>query len=232
MSRTEQVRAQLEAAIEQGDYKPGDRLPSERELVELLGVSRVSVREAIRGLEAVGLLEVRHGSGCFVARRPSDRYASSFSHWISHHGQELFELLKVRGALDELAAEAAACQRDDAWPGRLRELNACFGTTDPAEVEVLVDRDVAFHLAIGEASASPLLVDLLMRLHETFNESRRVMLTPPGRAAHSAAEHEVIIAAIERRDPDGARAAVAAHLASVRETLEELLHNLTENGEQ
>src|SRR4051812_16438981 len=90
-SRTHQVREQLEAAIARGDYVPGDRLPSERELVELLGVSRVSVREAIRALEAVGMIEVRHGRGCFVARTAPEQYASSFSRWLAVHSDEIFE---------------------------------------------------------------------------------------------------------------------------------------------
>jgi DNA-binding FadR family transcriptional regulator len=217
--RTEQVRDQLEAAIERGDYQPGDRLPSERELVDLLGVSRVSVREAIRALEAVGLLEVRHGSGCYVASRPSEEYATSFSRWISVHGEEVLELLKVRGALDELAAEMAARDADAPWPATLRELNASFRATDPEEIGVLASRDIAFHEAIGDASASPLLATLLRRLHTTFAESRQAMLHPAGRAAESALEHDAIIAAIERRDPAGARAATAAHLRSVRGAL-------------
>lgn len=219
VSRTQQVRAQLERAIEQGDYGAGDRLPSERELAELIGVSRVSVREAIRALEAVGLLEVRPGSGCFVASRPSDRYATSFSRWIQVHREEALELLKVRGALDELAAEMATRDGDGAWPAALRELNESFRHTDPADIDLLVSRDVAFHEAIGDASASRLLATLLQRLHTTFNESRQVMLHPAGRPAQSAREHEAIIAAIERRDPDGARAATAAHLSSVRDAL-------------
>jgi DNA-binding FadR family transcriptional regulator len=217
--RTEQVRDQLETAIERGDYQPGERLPSERELVELMGVSRVSVREAIRSLEAVGLLEVRHGSGCYVASRPSDLYATSFSRWISVHGEQALELVKVRGALDELAAEMAARDGDETWPARLRELNASFRGTAPDEIGVLASRDIAFHEAIGDASASPLLATLLRRLHTTFAESRQAMLHPPGRAAQSALEHDAIIDAIERRDPAGARTAVAVHLGSVRDAL-------------
>lgn len=227
ISRTQQVREQLEAAIQRGDYQPGDRLPSERELVELLGVSRVSVREAIRSLEAVGAVEVRHGRGCFVARTESERYASSFSHWLGVHHEEIFDLLKVRGALDELAAEAAALRADGIWPARLRELNDRFRATPENDLDALVERDVAFHDAVAEASGSPLLADLLHDLHETFNESRRVTLQPSGRPADSAREHDQIVDAIERRDGAAARAAVAAHLDSVRRALLMLLETAT-----
>jgi DNA-binding FadR family transcriptional regulator len=232
VSRTQQVREQLEAAIERGDYGPGDRMPSERELVELLGVSRVSVREAIRSLEAVGLVEVQHGRGCFVAESRSDRYASSFNHWLTVHRDEIFELLAVRGALDELAAEAAATGDHDGWAARLRELNHAFRATDAAAIDLLVARDVAFHDAIAEASGSPLLGDLLRELHLTFNESRRVTLEPTGRPADSAREHEAIIAAIEDGDPTAARAAVVAHLASVRMALTTVLETTETEGDQ
>jgi DNA-binding FadR family transcriptional regulator len=232
ISRTQQVREQLEAAIDRGDYKPGDRLPSERELVELLGVSRVSVREAIRSLEAVGLVEVQHGRGCFVASSRSDQYASSFSHWLSVHRDEIFELLKVRGALDELAAESAATGDGADWPARLRELNEAFRATDAGAIDALVERDVAFHDAVAEASGSPLLGDLLHELHETFNESRRATLLPAGRATDSAREHDAIIAAIEQGDGSAARAAVAVHLASVRAALITVLETTQTEGDQ
>lgn len=232
VTRTQQVRDQLQAAIDAGDYKPGDWLPSERELVEMLGVSRVSVREAIRSLEAVGAVEIRHGRGCFVATSRSDRYASSFSHWLTVHRDEIFELLKVRGALDELAAESAAAQADAADVARLRALNGEFAAVGEDDLDALVRRDVVFHDAVAEASGSALLGDLLRELHETFNESRQATLRPPGRAAASASEHDAIISAIEARDGTAARAAIVAHLASVRSALTTLLETTeTESGQ-
>lgn len=230
--RTQQVREQLEAAIERGDYKPGERLPSERELVELLGVSRVSVREAIRSLEAVGRVHVEHGRGCFVATSRSDQYATSFARWLVVHGDEVLELLKVRGALDELAAESAATGAGAEWIVRLRKLNDEFRGTDPLDVDALVERDVAFHDAVAMASGSPLLADLLHELHETLNESRHATLQPAGRPAESANEHDAIITAIERADPRAARASVTAHLESVRASVTALLKTTETEDDQ
>lgn len=231
VSRTQQVRDQIQAAIDDGNYQPGDRLPSERELVELLGVSRVSVREAIRSLEAVGAVEVRHRRGCFVATSRSDQYASSFSHWLAVHHDEIFELLKVRGALDELAAESAAARAQDGDIERLRALNRAFRAADPQDMQAVVACDVAFHDAVADASGSPLLAELLRELHETFNESRQATLRPPGRPAESAVEHDAIIAAIEQRDAVAARDAVVAHLASVRVSLTKLLETAETEGD-
>jgi DNA-binding FadR family transcriptional regulator len=99
-------------------------------------------------------------------------------------------------------------------------------------VDALVERDVAFHDAVANASGSPLLADLLHELHETMNESRHATLRPPGRPAESANEHDAIITAIERADPRAARAAVAAHLESVRTSLTTLLKTTETEGHQ
>src|SRR5215469_9811509 len=108
VSPTQQVREQLLAAIESGEFAAGSLLPSERVLCATFGVSRVSVREAIAGLEAMGLVSVQHGRGAFVRDRVATRYAGPFGKYLEPHRDELIELLKVRGALDELTAEEAA----------------------------------------------------------------------------------------------------------------------------
>lgn len=223
---TEQVRNQIHRAIVEGEFAPGDKLPSERQFVEMLGVSRVSVREAIRALEAVGMVEVFHGRGSFVAADRNDAYASSFRGWLSVHRDEVLDLLRIRGALDELAAESAAALDDSTGVEAIGEARAAFrvATEDPeSSLEELVASDVAFHDAIAVASGSPLLVDLLGELHSYMAESRHVTLAPPGRPARSAAEHDAIVAAIEAGDPAKARAAAAKHVEGVRSAIAEFL---------
>src|SRR6266516_4420093 len=100
--RSEEVRLQIERAIRAGDFAPGERLPSERELVETFGVSRVSVREAIRSLEAQGRVKVEQGKGAFVSERRSG-FGEPMARWLEHHQDEVVELQRVRGALDGLA---------------------------------------------------------------------------------------------------------------------------------
>lgn len=217
-SRTRQVRDQLEALIERGELQPGERLPSERELSGLLGVSRVSVREAICSLEAVGLVEVHHGRGTFVVESQSDRYAISFTRWLAVHRDEWLELLQVRGALDELAAAQCAAKAAAGDVDALRARNAEFRAAVAVDDDLgrLVVCDVAFHDAIADASASPLLARLLHELHEILNESRHASLAPLGRPEASAREHDAIVDAIAAHDPAAAAAAVVAHLESVR----------------
>lgn len=222
--RSQQVREQIEQAIKRGDFKAGDRLPSERDLVEQFGVSRVSVREAIRSLEALGLVVVHQGRGCFVSEAYGNGYAAPFARWLAVHREEVLDLLKVRGALDELAAESAATRRDpadvEAVVGASREFRAAAEAG--VELATIVELDILFHEAIAAASGSELLTRLVRDLNAYLGESRAVVLAPKGRPQRSAREHEKIVQAIVGRRPGEAKAAAARHLDAVRAAIAEL----------
>jgi GntR family transcriptional repressor for pyruvate dehydrogenase complex len=221
--RSHVVRDELLAAIKRGELKPGDAIPSERRLGETFGVSRVSVREALRSLEAMQLVEIHHGRGTFVSRGPGDRYAEPFASWLQVHRDAVLELLKVRGALDELAAGEAAAAHDEADLTRLRSAQSAYAELagrDGAEIDELTSLDVAFHLAIAQAAHGELLLRLSDDLHHQLSESRAAVFALRTRATESAAEHATIVDAIARRDADAARLAVARHIATVRKLLE------------
>jgi GntR family transcriptional repressor for pyruvate dehydrogenase complex len=218
--RSAQVREHLEASIERGDYRAGDRLPSERELTEIFGVSRVSVREAICSLEAMGLVDVRHGHGCFVTEPSGNQGAR----WLALHHGEALELLTVRGALDELAAREAAARASDV-PGdgvgvaAIRAAHEAFAAAAKggAGIDELSALDIAFHTTVAEASGSPLLANLLRDLHRhSADVSRAHGYMPAERSARSAREHLAILEGIAAGDAQHAGAAAAAHLARAR----------------
>jgi DNA-binding FadR family transcriptional regulator len=223
--RSHAVRDQILAAIKRGELAPGAPIPSERQLGETFGVSRVSVREAIRSLEAMGLVEVHHGRGSFVTSGPGKAYLDPFVNWLQVHRTEVLELLKVRGALDELAAGEAASLHDDDDLVQLRAAQSAFAELagrPGASAEDLTALDIDFHLAVARASHSGLLQDLSQDLHTQLSESRSAALAPPARPAESAAEHAAIVDAIARRNADAARAATAQHIASVERILTDL----------
>lgn len=215
--RTAQVRMQLEEAIRRGDFTPGERLPSERELVQTFGVSRVSVREAIRSLEALGVIRVQHGLGAFVTDRRSG-FGEPLARWLASHSDEVGELHRVRGALDELACASAAERQDEAALAKLvaadEELRTA--TDQGAPLETLIQLDIAFHLAIAEASGNRLLYDLLFDLQTKYAESRHFVFSTSERPKNSSSEHKRIVDAIVAGDPDAARRAMTAHIESIR----------------
>jgi GntR family transcriptional repressor for pyruvate dehydrogenase complex len=211
---------QIEQAIRSGHFAPNERLPSERELVETLGVSRVSVREAIRSLETLGFVKVYQGRGAFVTDRRSG-LGEPMARWLELHRGEALELLSVRGALDELAA-VSSVENDDA--GKIEAIATAdeafaAAVADAAPTSELVAADVDFHLAVADASGIRLLYDLLSDLHSYLAESRYVAFAPSERPAESAAEHREIVDAILAREGERARLATSRHIASVREIM-------------
>lgn len=216
--RSEEIRRQIDEAIRNGDFAPGERLPSERELVETFGVSRVSVREAIRSLEAVGLVSVYQGRGAFVTDRRSG-LGEPMARWLDIHRDEVLELLGVRGALDAYAGELAVEHYDPEKVAAIAAAHQAFADAVVAgePTEALVPIDIDFHMAIAEASGNRLLYDLLSDLHSYLAESRYLALIPKGRPAQSASEHALIVEAIQGRDAPLARLATSRHIAGVRE---------------
>jgi GntR family transcriptional regulator, transcriptional repressor for pyruvate dehydrogenase complex len=219
--RSTQVREQLELAINSGEYGPGDRLPSERELSEMFGVSRVSVREALRSLEAIGLVQVRHGHGAFVLN-PSERAERDLRRSVERNSEEALDLLLVRGALDELAAAETARRRDTDDLASIREAHERFASAasdKETPVSTLERLDVEFHTAVAHGSGSPLLANLLDDLHVHLADSRTLSFATKARVSRSAKEHAAILEAIAAGDEQAARKAVSAHLAQVRKVL-------------
>lgn len=220
VQRTQGVRDQLLQAIERGDLRPGEPLPSERTFAELLGVSRVAVREAIRSLEAVGVVEVRERRGSFVAGGTTAGLGRS---WMDLYRNEVSDLLEVRGAVDQAVAERAARIRDPDALTALRAAHEQFADSaadSEQPIDQLVQLDIAFHEAIGQASGNRLASHLLRDLNTYLAESRRIALSPRGRPRRSAREHGQILSAILAGDPAEAKAASARHVESVLRAIE------------
>lgn len=225
VSPTQQVREQLLAALERGDFPPGTLLPSERVLCDTFGVSRVCVREAIAGLEAMGLISVQHGRGAYVQESLLTQYAGLFGEYLSMHRDELLELLKVRGALDELAAEQAALQADTESVQQV--VQACdefrlLVETGEENLAKLAELDVAFHLSIARVAGGELLPRLLGELNGMLDESRRLTLSRPGQLTRSVKQHQDIVDAIVAGNGNAARKAAKKHISGIRQWLTEL----------
>ncbi|MGB3698738.1 MAG: FCD domain-containing protein [Gordonia sp. (in: high G+C Gram-positive bacteria)] len=210
---TQQVREQLLRAIRSGDLAPGSALPPERELASTFGVSRVSIRQAVAALEAMGLLTVQHGRGVFVTESIDDRYSERVHPFIALHRDDLIELADVRGALDELAAAQVAAGSDDLAVTRIRAAAEAFAdAVERGDLAAVPGLDLDFHLTIAEYSDGTLLRRLLGELNSMLTESRGATFSHEGQPAQSVVEHRAIAEAIAARDPEAARLAARAHM--------------------
>ena len=193
--------------------KPGDRLPSERELGEQFGVSRTVIREAVRALAAKGVIEARTGSGLRVAAVDAAAVTESMRLFLhGHTGIDYEQVHEVRTMLEVEVAGLAATRATEADVERLRGLcDAMAEAADDAEASSRAD--VAFHRAIAETTHNPLYVVMLDSIGDVMLEIRRATLGLRGRPAKGVKAHRQILARIAAHDAPGARDAMRKHLA-------------------
>jgi GntR family transcriptional repressor for pyruvate dehydrogenase complex len=209
----EEVVERLRAFIDVEKLKPGDKLLSERELAQRLGVSRTSVRQALTALRVAGLVEIRHGHGVYLLRPPEDVVPSLADQLLKSHAQ-LPAIMEVREALETQTARLAARRRTAADLADMRSaLEAMAAAIDAGEDGA--EADHRFHGAIARAAGNQLLQTLMDQLAEPIDQTRRASLSHPGRPPRSLAAHHKILDAIERQDEHAAATAMREHLEVV-----------------
>ena len=214
----EQIARKLAHAIAIGEYDLGQRLPSERELAQSFQVSRPTIREAIIALELDGLVEVRLGSGVYVAnRQPPDGHEG-----VKDIGP--FELLEARRAIEGEAAALAALRIEDAQLAQLSDLIAEM-RDDNRQHEILKseDADRRFHELIAASTQNSGIIAAVQMLWEARARSPQShLMDDKGRARGlkpPIEEHAAILRALKRRDSDAARAAMREHISRVMEDM-------------
>jgi GntR family transcriptional repressor for pyruvate dehydrogenase complex len=215
------IVSQIEALLDKGELRPGDQLPPERALAEQFQVSRASVREALRSLELLGAVETRAGGGTFVRRTAPEDLARPLSNLIAR-GHTLIDVIEVRGLIEPAIAAAAATR---IRPDELVELR---GILDQQAEKVAAglayaEEDARFHELVGQAARNELLVTMLGVIWDVLRSSREQWLQTNQRAHASIDAHRRIIAALEARDADAARAAAADHIHAVGEGILKLI---------
>ena len=210
------VAERIKDLVRKGSYPVGSRLPGERDLAEELGVSRVTVREAQIALEAVGMLDIRVGSGVYVLRSTVES------------AQELpdvgaFELTEARAAVEsEAAALAAATITEDDLQSLDEVLQRMAAETDPHS-PLAADADRDFHLTIARSTKNAAMVETVERLWRIRNEKPEVKQaydaiceTDPERRLN---EHGDVVVALRARDANGARQAMREHFKCIIEAM-------------
>ena len=212
---------QIEGLLERGELKAGDQLPPERQLAEQFQVSRASVREALRSLELLGIVETRAGGGTFVRQAQPDDLARPLQSLIAR-GHTIADVIDVRGLVEPAVAERAA---RNITTDEIAELRGIIDTQERkvASGEPYVDEDTRFHEIIGTAARNELLVTVLGVIWDVLRASREEWLQTERRAHASIEAHRRILAALEKHDPAAARTAAADHIQAVGEGILRLL---------
>jgi GntR family transcriptional regulator, transcriptional repressor for pyruvate dehydrogenase complex len=213
---TNRIRLEIMRFLENNRLSPGDRLPSERELAAALGVSRPSVREAVRSLQAEGRLIVRHGQGVFVAEPAAQR---SLRESMANLDHSLSELFAMREVLEVPAAQWAAQRQDStalaSVQSAFEDLNDAIAR-EPLDYEQLQRLDALFHLRIVQAAGNRLLEQTQGVLNDLLETGMRTTLEVEGRLEQSRREHERILTALLDGDASAAARAARTHVRSAR----------------
>jgi GntR family transcriptional repressor for pyruvate dehydrogenase complex len=208
------IAGQVRDLIRDGVLKPGDRLPSERELADRFQVGRGSLREAMRALELQGMVVSRPGSGTFVSAESLEHLASIIVSTLTEANRNLANIFEVRHLLEphiaSLAAERATdqdCDRMDvAIDDQERQIT---------DGETGVEGDTAFHFALAQGTHNSALVKVISTISDILAQSRDHAMQSPGRPQRSMASHRQILHMVRSRNSEGARKAMEHHITEV-----------------
>jgi DNA-binding FadR family transcriptional regulator len=216
----------LGSAIKMGFYKPGERLPPERKLVEVLGVSRTTIREAIRVLTAQGILSVRRGrtGGTFVEAAMVPRNVRELHQSLKKKNTSLLEILDHRLVIESGVAELAAARASNEQKRKLQELLDQMAKAESSFPDYR-QLDIQFHLLIAESTGVARLQAVLTNIHIELADLMSVVPHSREACAHSTAQHRQIATAIVAGRPAKARDAMREHVSATTSFLRGLLQS-------
>lgn len=232
LSTTVAAITQIEALIRRGELRPGDRIPPERELAELLGVSRPTVREALRALSILGIVRSRHGSGNYLGTLDEHALHEPLR-WLltlSLPAQDVDAVLEFRSVLESGLARLAAERISDEALARLRDLLAELEAAKSDE-EVL-RADMRMHGVIAEEANNPMLLWMLNAAVELNVAARSRTVRVPGVKGKVAADQRAIVEALERRDGSEAAEAMWRHLKRISTAYNEYSRQHSEQAQR
>lgn len=220
---SQSVVEQIELLILRGILRPGERLPSERDLSDRMGVSRPSLRDAIADLEERGLLSRKAGAGVYISDSLDSSFSTALTALFSRHEEAVYDYIAFRRDMEGLAAERAAKLASDT---DLEVIDAIFNKMELAPEGQGADLDSDFHMAIIEASHNVLMVHMMRAMYDLLKQgvfySRQVVIQITNTRADLLEQHREINTALQTRDPSRARAAVETHMDFVTKAYADL----------
>jgi GntR family transcriptional repressor for pyruvate dehydrogenase complex len=223
MAVTDEAIDKIKGMITDGRLRPGERLPKEADLASELGLSRSSLREAVKALSLIHVLDVRQGDGTYVTSLAPGRLLEAMSFVVDFHRDDaVLEFLEVRRILEPAATAMAAWHVTDDDVEGLRAHLAAIGSSPT--VEELVKNDLEFHSRIASCSGNTVLASLLDSLSGPTTRARVWRgLTQEGALTRTLTEHQAILEALATHDTEGARAWATIHIVSIEHWLRDTL---------
>ena len=217
-SLSDRLAGRIRGMIQRGHFRVGDRLPSIMEMAKRFGVGHPTVREALKKLETIGVVEIRHGSGVYVSRSEEVLVLASPDYPGTVTKKLLLDLIRARMAL-EARSVADAVQK--ATAAHLKEMRRLLSTAGQnlSNDDVLNTVNMSFHRQIALASGNAVLVQLLDVLRELFSDEQRLILSIFGSRERDHEGHLAILEALERRDAKLGVKRMHAHLKGVEDAI-------------
>jgi GntR family transcriptional repressor for pyruvate dehydrogenase complex len=215
----EQICARFLSLIEEGHLRPGDKLPPERELAATMRVSRPSLREALRALSVINVVEMRQGDGTYVTSLEPALLVEHLDFVFSLDDSTFLQLLEARKALEPGIAAAAAGRISDK---EIAELEACLERTlaSMEEPAAFLQADLELHARIAAAAQNPILNRFMAIIGRLGEASRQRTVEIAGIRQQTVSDHRAIVLALKARDPAGAHQAMLQHLDHIQQQLE------------
>jgi GntR family transcriptional repressor for pyruvate dehydrogenase complex len=225
----EEIFEQIKTAIETGQLKPGEKLPTEKEFVNTLGVSRVPIREALQLLARAGYIETVQGHGSFVRSVLTDQLQDPLKRLVKDNVEKMFELLEVRKEIEAWTAYYAALEATDADLANLHNLAEEMKKQFEKTGRISPNLDINFHMGIAQSSSNTIRAHLFYTIiHSVFSDYFRLTIDTLSQNRDFLQlicdQHIQLYEAISRHDAEGARDAVSQHLASVAAALRKQMH--------
>ena len=215
----EEIADRISVLILDGTLPTDRPLPGEHPLATRFGVSRESIRDAFRLLETIGLLETRHGQGTFPRELDVTRLVAPLASILTYRRDLREELLDVRRMFEPAVARVAATRVSEEDLADLQRILDTQRRKLNAGGSAIVE-DTAFHAVLARATRNRVVMRIMETLNDLLVESRKLTLKQRGRPARSLQGHEAVVAALRRRDPDGAARAMHTHINQIAELLQ------------
>ena len=223
VSACESVVEYIKNGIIDGRLKPGDRLPSEQRLSELLGVSRGTLREAFKKLQLMGVVAVRQGEGTFVTKVSPGAMMRSLSPMLLMDHSSILELIEARKIIEAETASLCCLRASPAEIEEIESILKAMTECSNLDLEHFDELDIEFHMRLAKAAKNRVLLRILETLRDLLFEQIREVLKDPEGATRACKYHRQIYSALVDRDPKLAKRHMLAHLKNVEDTLVQML---------